>query len=247
MKHSFVILFFFTLFIGCQSEPSLKIATSANMQFALEEIAIEFEKSNDIKIELVVSSTGTLTSQIEQGAPYDLFVAANMKYPTYLHQKKLTTTPPKIYAYGQLILCTMYDFEPSLSYLKKDDIQKIAIANPETAPYGIASLEVLKKYNLYASVKSKLVYGESVSQCNQFINTQSVNIGFTAMSVVMSDKMKNKGHWVKINTNNYSPIKQGVVILKNSTQKDNAKLFYNFLFSTQAQVILKKYGYLNGN
>ena len=91
------------------------------------------------------------------------------------------------------------------------------------------------------------MYGESVSQCNQFINTQSVGVGFTAMSVVMSDKMKNKGHWIKINTNDYSPIKQGVVILKNATQKDNAMLFYNFLFSNQAQVILKKYGYLNGN
>ena len=145
MKYKIITLLFSILLFGCESQSSLKIATSANMQFALEEIVVEFEKLNDIKVELIISSTGTLTSQIEQGAPYDIFVAANMIYPNYLHQKNFTTAPPKIYAYGQLILWTLNDFEPDLNSLKSESISKIAIPNPETAPYGMAGVEVLKK------------------------------------------------------------------------------------------------------
>jgi len=233
-----------TLITSCSNESTLNIAASANMQFAMSEIVSEFEKENDIKTELIVTSSGKLTSQIEQGAPFDVFVAANTKYPTYLDSLRLTTSAPKVYARGKLVLWTYKEFSPTLALLTTDTIQKIAIANPKTAPYGKASIDVLKHYRIYEQVKHKLVYGESISQVNQFITTGSVDIGFTAYSVVSNTKMKTIGKWTSINLNVHGKIRQAAVILKESTNLDEAKVFYNFLFSERAREILNKYGYL---
>ena len=232
------------LITSCSNENTLHIATSANMQFAMIEIVSEFEKENDIKTELIVSSSGKLTSQIEQGAPFDIFVAANTKYPAYLDSMGLTTSAPRVYAYGKLGLWMLKEFPPTLALLTTDTIQKIAIANPKTAPYGKASIDVLKHYRIYEQVKHKLVFGESISQVNQFITTGSVDIGFTAYSIVSNTKMKTIGKWTSINLNDHGEILQAAVILKESTNPEKAKVFYNFLFSERAREILNKYGYL---
>ena len=231
------------LITSCGNESTLNIATSANMQFAMSEIVSEFEKETDIKTELIVTSSGKLTSQIEQGAPFDVFVAANTKYPTYLDSLRLSTSAPKVYARGKLVLWTSKEFSPTLALLTTDTIQKIAIANPKTAPYGKESINVLKHHGIYEKVKEKLVFGESISQVNQFITTGSADIGFTAYSVVSNTKMKN-GKWTSINLNDHGKILQAAVILKESNNLKQAKVFYNFLFSERAREILNKYGYL---
>ena len=233
------------LITSCSNESTLNIATSANMQFAMSEIVSEFEKENDIKTELIVTSSGKLTSQIEQGAPFDVFVAANTKYPAYLDSIGLTTLPPKVYAHGKLALWTLKEFSPTLNLLTTDTIQKIAIANPKTAPYGKASIDVLKHYGIYKRVKHKLVFGESISQVNQFITTGSADIGFTAYSIVSCTEMKTIGKWTSINLNDHGEILQAAVIIKESTNPDEAKAFYNFIFSERASEILNKYGYLS--
>ncbi len=243
-RHLILISLSFALITSCSNENTLHIATSANMQFAMSEIVSEFEKDNDIKVELIVTSSGKLTSQIEQGAPFDVFVAANTKYPAYLDSLGLTTSAPKVYAHGKLGLWTLKEFSPTLTLLTTDTIQKIAIANPKTAPYGKASIDVLKHYRIYEQVKHKLVFGESISQVNQFITTGSADIGFTAYSVVSYSKMKTIGKWTSINLNNHGKILQAAVILKESTNPEEAKVFYNFLFSERAREILNKYGYL---
>ena len=243
-RHLIHISLSLLLLTSCSNENNLNIATSANMQFAMREIVSEFENENDINIQLIVSSSGKLTSQIEQGAPFDIFVAANTKYPTYLDSLGLTTLHPKVYAHGKLGLWTLKEFSPALALLTTDTIQKIAIANPKTAPYGKASIDVLKHYHIYEQVKHKLVYGESISQVNQFITTGSVDIGFTAYSVVSNTKMKTIGKWTSINLNNHRQILQAAVVLKGSTNPEEAKAFYNFLFSEIAREILNKYGYL---
>ena len=233
-----------TLITSCSNESTLNIAASANMQFVMSEIVAEFEKDNDIKVELIVTSSGKLTSQIEQGAPFDVFVAANTKYPSYLDSLGLTTSTPKVYAHGKLGLWTLKEFSPTLALLTTDTIQKIAIANPKTAPYGKASLDVLKQHGIYEQLQHKLVYGESISQVNQFIKTGSADIGFTAYSIVSHTKMETIGKWTSINLNDHGKILQAAVILKESTNLDEAKVFYNFLFSERAREILNKYGYL---
>ena len=232
------------LITSCSNESNLNIATSANMQFAMREIVSEFEKDNDIKVELIVTSSGKLTSQIEQGAPFDVFVAANTKYPAYLDSIGLTTSAPRVYAYGKLALWTLKELTPTLSVLTTDTIQKIAIANPKTAQYGKASINVLKDHGIYEKMKSKLVFGESISQVNQLITTGSADIGFTAYSVVSNTKMKTNGKWTSIDLNDHREILQAAVILKESNKPEEAQVFYNFLFSERAQEILNKYGYL---
>ena len=246
IRHLIIILISLSLALitSCTNESTLNIATSANMQFAMIEIVSEFEKENNIKIELIVTSSGKLTSQIEQGAPFDVFVAANTKYPAYLDSLGLTTSPPKVYAHGKLGLWTLKEFSPTLTLLTADTIQKIAIANPKTAPYGKASIDVLKKHRIYDLIKHKLVYGESISQVNQFITTGSVDVGFTAYSVISNTEMKTIGQWTSINLNDHRKILQAAVILKKSSNLEEAKAFYNFLFSERAREILNKYGYL---
>jgi len=243
-RHLILISLSFALITSCSNENTLNIATSANMQFAMSEIVSEFKKDNDIKVELIITSSGKLTSQIEQGAPFDVFVAANTKYPAYLDSLGLTTSAPKVYAHGKLGLWTLKEFSPTLILLTTDTIKKIAIANPKTAPYGKASIDVLKHYGIYERVKHKLVFGESISQVNQFITTGSADIGFTAYSIVSCTEMKTIGKWTPINLNDHGKILQAAVMLKESTNPEKAKVFYNFLFSERASEILNKYGYL---
>jgi molybdate transport system substrate-binding protein len=226
---------------------SLKVAVAANVRFAFDEIATAYTKKSGIKIVPIVSSSGKLTAQIQHGAPFDLFMSANMKYPKYLYKKKLAVTKPKIYAYGMLVLWSLNkNLDVSLEGLKNSKIKKIAIPNPKTAPYGVQGLIVLKKYGLKKQLFSKIVFGESISQTNQYIYSHSADIGITAKSVVKSPRMSGKGKWIELDRSDYEPIKQGIVILKHG-EKHSKKAsldFYNFIFSDSGQKILKKYGYI---
>lgn len=242
----FLGMFIFVLH-GCTSskEEKLTIATAANMQFAMEDLAQVFTQETGINCEVISGSSGKLTAQTKEGAPFDIFVSADMKYPDELFQSGFTHGEPKIYAFGKLILLTMHEnIKPSLDVLKDDRIKHIAVANPKTAPYGVATLEVLKKYELQDSLKEKFVFGESVSQTNQFILSKVAEIGFTAKSVVKSKNMRGKGNWIEIDENLYTPIAQGIVILNNRDNKRNeAQKFQVFLFSEKGKEILNKFGY----
>lgn len=225
--------------------PNINIAVAANMQFAMQALTHAFAKEEGIECDLIISSSGKLTAQIKSGAPYDLFVSADMKYPSELYKDGLALEKPKIYAYGKLVLWTMDPhIELSLAVLKSHGIKHIACANPQTAPYGSATIQLLKHYGLYHLLRNKLVYGESIAQTNQFIISESAKVGFTAKSVVLSPKMKDSGKWIELNPESYAPIAQGVVILKqNKSMEANARKFYNFLFSPTAKKILQHYGY----
>ena len=238
------ILFLFSC--SSQEEKGLTIAVAANVQFAMEEIIQTFEAETNIECEMVVSSSGKLTAQIQRGAPFDVFVSANMKYPNTLFEKGFATKKPEIYGYGKLVLWTMQEVNDlSIGRLKNSEVQHVAIATPLTAPYGKAATEVLHYFNFYEEIKRKLVYGESISQVNQFILTESAEVGFTAKSVVLSPKLKGKGTWMELPTESYQPIEQGVIVVKKkeTTQLENAKQFYQFLFSKKAKSILNQYGY----
>lgn len=243
-----LLLYLFSLTACSEStleEDKIIVATAANMQFAMEALSKAFTKSTGIKCELVLSSSGKLTAQIKEGAPFDVFVAANMKYPEEVYKSGLATAPAEIYAYGKLVLWSMKaNIEPSLAILNDSKVEHIALANPETAPYGQAAIEALRHSKLLESVQKKLVYGESIAQANQFINTQSAEIGFTAKSVVLSPKLKGKGQWVELDTTSYTAISQGVILLnRNEQSRDLATQFFDFLFSEKAQSILNDYGY----
>jgi len=246
-KNYILLIFSIALLTSCTDNKTetLTIATAANMQFAIQEITIAFTQETGIKCETIVSSSGKLTAQIKEGAPYDIFISADMKFPTELYKTGFSTSEPKIYAYGKLVMWTLYDsIQPSFELLTSEKIKHIAVANPKTAPYGIAAKEVLLKKGLLSKIEDKLVFGESVAQTNQFITTKAAEIGLTAMSIVLSPKMKEKGNWIAIDKSDYTPISQGIVILKNNPSNiSNANLFYNFLLSPSGSKILTKFGY----
>ena len=244
---SFSLIAFIAVTISAQTK--LTVAVAANMQYTMDALKAEFNKTDKTEIDVVLGASGKLTQQIMQSAPFDIFISADTAFPKKLADTNLTAEPPKVYAQGLLVLWSAKpNIQPAsdLKLLLNDDVQHIAIANPKTAPYGTAAEFILKKYNLYDKVSSKLVTGESITQTSQFIATQAADIGFTAKSIVISDEMKGKGKWIELNRNDYPPIKQAAVLLKYGQQNNTveAKKFYDFLYSKQAKEIYKKFGYL---
>ncbi len=225
---------------------NLTIATSANMQFVIHELCEQFSHKTGIECTLVVASSGKLTAQIIKGAPYDVLVAANMKYPNEIVKWGINNSQPKVYALGQLALWTAKKDTPvSFDLLNDSTCKHIAIANPASAPYGVAAIETLEKTGQLTDLKDKLVYGESISQCNQFVLSKNADVGFTALSVVLSPKLKGKGSWMVVDTSYYNPLEQGIVTIKRENGNTaGATKFYEYIFSSEAKDILKDFGYL---
>ena len=251
-RRLFLVFMLLSLLAGStKAEPGITVAVAANVQYAMHELKAEFVKETGIKLSVVIGSSGQLTAQIKEGAPYDVFISADMKYPNTLYKEGFAVDTPRIYASGTLVIWTMdkgIQFGKGLKILLDKKIKKIALANPRTAPYGVAAVNALKNLGVYEQVKYKLVYGESISPTNQFIVSKAVEAGFTAKSVVVSPRMKGKGTWKEIEPGLYDPIRQGCVILKHGykNHKDASEKFYNFLFSNKAKVILSKFGYIAG-
>lgn len=219
------------------------------MQYAIQELITEFNKTDNTRINVVLGASGKLTQQIMNGAPFDIFISADAVYPQKLADKQCTLEPPKVYAQGLLVLWSLKkDIQPAkdLQLLLQDNIKSIAIANPQTAPYGSAATSILQKYGLYNKVSSKLVTGESISQTSQFIATQNADIGFTAKSIVISTEMKGKGRWVELEAKDYPPIEQSAALVKQArpNKEAAARKFYDFLYSEKAKAIYIKFGYI---
>lgn len=170
-----------------------------------------------------------------------------MKYPNTLYENALVTTKPVVYAKGALALLSTRprDFTKGIDIVKDKNIKSIAIANPNTAPYGKAAVEALKNARLYTDVKNKFIYGESVSQTVAYTVT-AADLGFIAKSSLFSPKMKQykKGiNFINVNSKLYTPIAQGIVLLKHAAKNADAKAFYDFILSKRAKNVFKAYGY----
>jgi molybdate transport system substrate-binding protein len=228
---------------------SIKIAVSANVSYAIHDLTKAFNKLYpDIKVQVTLAGTGKLTAQIKNGAPYQILMGANMLYPETLYKEDFAITKPLIYAQGSLAYLSKdkKDFTKGMELLKSKDIKKIAIANPKTAPYGTATLEALKNANVYDTIKSKLVYGESISQ-TVIYTTKATDIGFIAKSSLYSPTMshfKEGENWAELDPKLYTPINQGIVILKKGEGSMEVSAFYAFIFSKTAQNIFKTFGYI---
>ena len=226
----------------------LTVAVAANVKFAFDELQAEFKKSTGIEISSVVSSSGKIAAQVKGGAPFDVFLSADMEFPAALHKDGLAISAPRVYAYGVLVLWTLGppDLSKGLRVLSDPGVNKVAIANPKLAPYGEEAMRVLDYYKLRAAVEPKLIYGESIAQVNQYIDTQSASIGFTAKSVVLAPQLQGRGKWIEVPRESYQPIAQGVVILKHGAETNAAaaQRFVEFLGSARARGIFEKYGYL---
>ena len=244
----FITLLLCAVAIHTHAQEKVTVAAAANMTFVLEKIKTAFEKETGIHVEIISGSSGKLTAQIKEGAPFDVFVSADMTYPMELFRAGLATAEPKSYATGLLVLwTTKHRVQPdvALRILSSSEIKAIAVANPKTAPYGQAAEEVLKHYGIYDQVKSKLVFGENISQTAQFVLSKAADFGFVAKSLVLSDELKGEANWVDIDPKAYSPIVQGAVLLKPASGKPKlaAVRFYDYLYAPKTKRILQQYGY----
>lgn len=227
---------------------TIYIAVAANVSYAIEALKHEFNSSYpDTKVNVTLGGSGKLTAQIMHGAPYTLFLSADMKYPNALYQKKFASTKPIVYAQGTLVMLSTQkrDYSAKMDLLKSPDIKKIALANPQTAPYGTAAVESLKNAKLYDALKDKFVYGESISQ-TVIYTTTAADIGFIAKSALYAPQMtayKEANHWSEVDSSLYTPIDQGMVILYRAKDNTEVKAFYDFMQSSKAQMILKQFGY----
>ncbi len=225
---------------------TINIAVAANVSYSIEDLKREFNKTHpDTKVRVTLGSSGKLTAQIKHGAPYHIFMSANMKYPQALYKEKIAISRPTVYALGSLAILSnkKRDFSKGIYLLKSEKITKIAVANPKTAPYGIAAKVALENAGIYTELKKKFVYGESISQTVSYAVT-AADIGIIAKSSLYSHNMsryKKDVNWVAVDTKLYTPIQQGIVMLKEDKE---VKAFYNFILSDDAKKIFRKYGYL---
>jgi molybdate transport system substrate-binding protein len=239
------LLFFY--FSMAQAEP-LTVAVAANVKFVFDDLKAEFKKSSGIDANGVFASSGKINAQIKSGAPYDVFMSADMEFPEALHREGFAVSAPKVYARGVLVLWTLQplDLTQGLRVLTDTSVKKVAMANPKLAPYGAEAMRALEHFKLRESVEPKLIYGESIAQVNQYVDTQAVEIGFTAKSVVLAPQMQGRGKWIEVPRDSYQPIAQGIVLLKHGADKnlESAKRFMEFMASAKARSILEKFGYL---
>ena len=228
---------------------TITVAVAANVSYAINELVTEFNKSNpDIKVQVTLGSSGKFTAQIENRAPFDVFMSADMKFPKTLFEKGIAITEPALYAQGSLAMLSSkeLDFSKGINLLTDANILKIAIANPKTAPYGTATLEAMKNANILDKVESKFVYAESISQTVTYAMT-ATDLGFIAKSSLYDEKMsqyKENINWVSVDSTLYTPIDQGIVVLKNTKNKAEAIAFKDFILSDDAKKIFVKFGYL---
>ncbi len=231
---------------ACQNKHRIKplrIASAASLQYVLKDLTETFTEQSNIPCELIFSSSGKLTAQIKSGAPYDVFLSADRKYTEELAASDFALSPPKVFAHGKLVLWSLDGALKGLDDLKKSNYEHIALANERTAPYGMAAKEVLVHSKILPDVASKLVFGESIAQVNQFVHSGAADVGFTAKSVVLSKQLSGVGSWVEIDAKWYSPIEHSIVVLKSKREDEgDAEKFSNFLFSKLAQIILDGYG-----
>ena len=224
------------------------MAVAANVSYAIQDLKTAFSKKNpDINVRVILGSSGKLTAQIKNGAPYHLFMSANMIYPEALYRQKMAVTKPVVYAEGTLAYLSVkpYDLSRGLAILSDESVKRIAVANPKTAPYGKATREALKNAGLYDAIKSKFIFGESISQTVSYVVT-AADLGFIAKSSLYSKQMKQykEGkNWREVDPKLYTPIAQGIVILKRGESNPEVKAFYDFILSDEGKEILKKFGY----
>ncbi len=224
---------------------TIRVAAAANLQGVIQALQKDFKARAGIELEPVTGSSGKLVAQIKNGAPFDIFLSADMTFPDDLYQNGFALQQPKVYAWGNLIICSNKDigFENWPRTLLTNRIKKIAIANPSIAPYGRAAQQALEKKGIFDDIQKKMVYGESISQVNTYITTGTVEIGFTTQSLIKDPANKTKLYWQAIDPKLYEPIEQGAVIIKSTANKAAAEKFYSYLFSVAAKKIFAQFGY----
>jgi molybdate transport system substrate-binding protein len=227
--------------VHAASAEEVNAAVAANFTAAMKEIAANFEAATGHKAVLSFGSTGKLYAQIENGAPFDLFLAADRRRPMLLETQGVASGR-FTYAVGKLVL---WSPAPALAddgekVLAAGNFTRLAIANPETAPYGAAAVQVLKALGLYHALQEKLVRGENIAQTYQFVATQNAQLGFVALAQIV---LSPEGSRWEVPDAFYDPIRQDAVLLRTGINKPAATALFAYLKSPAARAVIEKFGY----
>jgi molybdate transport system substrate-binding protein len=232
--------------------PRVRVAAAADLKFAMEELAKEFENRTGAKVDVSYGSSGNFFSQLQNGAPFDLFFSADVEYPRKLEEAGFVE-PGTFgdYALGRIVIWMPNDssVDPAKegwNALLDLAVRKIAIANPELAPYGRAAASALKKAGIYKQVQGKLVYGENISQAAQFVQSGNAQAGIIALSLALSPGMKGGKVW-EIPGEMHPPIEQAAVLLKNARNRPAAQAFLSFVKSDAGRKVLEQHGFSAAN
>ncbi len=221
------------------------VAVAANFVPPFREVATEFEKATGHTVQVASGSSGAFFTQIKNGAPFDVFFSADAERPKVLEEEGLAVKGSRFtYAIGRLVL---WSSDPNLvkgkDTLRSEKFKHLAIADPKTAPYGVAAKQVMQKLEVWESVQPRLVLGESLGQTIGFIESGNAELGFLALSQVMDPKIKGKGGRWDVPSNLHEPIKQDVVLLTKGKENPAANALMEFMRGPQATAIIERYGY----
>jgi molybdate transport system substrate-binding protein len=234
--------------LGTARGEILSIAAASNFSTALDELKAEFKRySPKTAVVVATGASGSLVAQIRNGAPYDVFLSADLEFPRALikdgeaEEKSFMT-----FAIGRLVLWTTrpaVEVKSVADTVRNPAVKKIAIANTDTAPYGRAAKATLEKLGAWADAKPKLVVGENITQTAQFVETGNADVGFVALSLVLSPKLQIKGRWIEVPAELYAPLAHGAVLTNSGAKKAAAKEFLEFLRTPMARKVLEGFGY----
>jgi len=230
------------------SEQDLRVAAASDLQAALPAIAAQFEKATGHHVVLTFGSSGNFATQIENGAPFDVFMSADIEYPRRLEASGVAVRGSLYeYATGRLVLWARKDSGVDLgrgvAVLADANVTRIAIANPTHAPYGRAAVAAMRHEGLYDRVQSKLVLGENISQTAQFAESGNATVGLIALALALGPAMKDAGTYAEIPTTFYPPIEQAAVVIRASKQKAVAAEYIEALKGQAARAMLQSFGF----
>jgi molybdate transport system substrate-binding protein len=234
--------------VWAAAAPALTVAAASDLQSALPAIAAQFEKATGQKVTLTFGSSGNFFTQIQNGAPFDVMMSADLDYPRRLERAGLADPGTLVeYGRGRIVLWSRrdsgIDVTTGLAVLRNARVRTIAIANPAHAPYGRAAVDALKHEQLYDAVSAKLVLGENISQAAQFAQTGSADVGILALSLALSPALKNAGAYAEVPDALYPPIVQAAIVVASSKQKALARQFVDALKKPDALRILQSFGF----
>jgi molybdate transport system substrate-binding protein len=226
----------------------ITVAAAADLQFVMQEVGVRFQKETGKSVKLIYGSSGNFAQQLQNGAPFDMFFSANLEYPKQLEAAGLTEPGTSYqYAIGKIVLWvpndSKLDVSSGLKALLNPSIKKIAVANPQHAPYGKAAVAAMQKENVYEQVKDKFVLGENISQTALFVVSGSADVGIVALSLALSPEMKDKGRYSEVPSTDYPPIEQACVTMRSSKNKALAQQFLKFIQSSPIKEVFEKYGF----
>jgi molybdate transport system substrate-binding protein len=245
---SVLIIFFFGLIGSLSHGQEITVAAAADLQGVMPSVIAQFQKETGKNVKMTYGSSGNFFQQLQNGAPFDMFFSANLDYPRQLESAGLIE-PGTFYQYatGKIVIWvandSKLDISSGLPALTNPAIKKIAVANPEHAPYGKAAVAALKKENVYDKVSDKLVLGENISQTASFVVSGAADVGIVALSLALSPNMRDKGRYVEIPAGDYPAIEQACVVLKSSGQKDTAQAFLKFIKTPAVGEMFRAYGF----